>query len=287
MTGTSATGAFANVHRDESAKNFLVRVLTPVLRVLLRLGFSCDEINQANNKIAVDIAMKHREFYGRKKAFVSHASVVTGLSRKIVTRLWNIDDISEVMGTRLLNRGTRVLCGWQNDPRYRDPEDSSQPIRYLPYQASKGVSFHQLAREYAADIPPRSVHDALLNAGAIKREGNQVELLATHYLPDADSDEIVDISGFLAGDVLGTIEHNLRRDLAVADRRLMREWFQRYVPTSRVPEARAMIGEEAMRFGSRLDERLAEFAHRQPMASETYERVGLGVFYVQEPSNSG
>lgn len=279
MTNSSAALLAAN--RQGSAWKFLVRVLTPIVRILLRFGYGCEEINRAINKIAVDTALKHPEFFGRKKAFISHASVVTGLSRKEVSKLRDVDEVSDVVGTRLLNRSTRVLCGWHNDPRYRDAADAAMPCKRLPFQASSGVSFYQLAREYAGDIPPRSALDMLVKNGAVRRVGNnEIELVNPYYVPEAGSDELIDNNGVCASDVLSTIEHNLRTDNPSP--RFIREWFQRYVPEQNVDEAHRIIRKAAMDFGERIDDQLAALAHRAPMANQSYRRVGLGTFYFEE-----
>lgn len=286
MNATSnASEALVAANRQGSSWRFLVRVLTPIVRILLRFGYGCEEINQAINKIAVDTALNHPEFFGRKKAFVSHASVVTGLSRKEVSKLRDAEEVSDVVGTRLMNRATRVLCGWHNDARYRDPDNTEAPRLRLPFQASSGVSFYQLAREYGGDIPPRSALDMLIKSGAVRRlENNEIELINPYYLPEAGSDERIEHATLCASDVLSTLEHNLRTDHPPS--RLFREWFQRYVPEQNVAQAQQIVREAAMQFGERIDEQLARLAHRSPLANQRYTRVGMGIFYFEEEAEA-
>lgn len=265
------------------AWTFVARVLKPLIRIFLRLGFSADQIGQMTRKLAVDAAMEHPEFRPphRKRAFIAHAAVVTGLSRKEVAKLHDMEDLQEALDSRQVNRSVRVLAGWRNDRRYRDAE-TGKPLTRLPLKAASGVSFHQLAREYGGDVPPRSVLDALIQTGALRRNGNVVELVRDYPTQADGPDEELDFIGIMLGDALGTAEYDLRP--ATENRRLFREWYQLYVPEDRVAEARALIREETMALGRRVDERLADLAHRGQKANVNYRRVGLGAYYFESES---
>ncbi|HEX6928659.1 MAG TPA: DUF6502 family protein [Gammaproteobacteria bacterium] len=263
---------------------FVARVMRPVIRIVLRMGFSAEQISQMVRKLAVDAAMEHPEFRPphRKRAFIAHAAVVTGLSRKEVSKLHEIDELQDALDTCQVNRSMRVLGGWINDHRYRDPV-SGRPLATLPFKASSGVSFHQLVREYGGDVPPRSVLDALIQKGALDRQGNRIELLQSHPAPPTDSEEEVEVIGMMLGDALNTAEHDLRPG---TPRRLFRQWYQEYVPDDRLAEAQAIIREETWAFGEALDERLAGLAHRAPKANTRYHRLGLGAYYFQGESDT-
>lgn len=266
------------------AWSFAQRVLKPVIRILLRMGFSTEQISQMVRKLSVDVAMEHPEFRppNRKRAFIAHAAVVTGLSRKEVAKLHELDDLREALASAALNRAVRVLGGWVSDSRYRDPH-TGRPLRSLPLKVAKGVSFWQLAREYGGDVPPRSVLDALIQQGAVSRSGQQVELVEPYPAPAHGSDEELEIVGFMLGDVLDTAEYGLRPQSS-APRRMFREWYQPYVPADRVDEARRIIRDETIALGFALEERLASLSHREPKANCSYRRVGLGAYYFDRPS---
>jgi len=264
------------------AWTFVARVMKPVVRLALRLGFSADQISQFARKLAVDAAMEYPEFRPphRKRAFLAHAAVVTGLSRKEVAKLYEMEDLQTAATSCQTNRSIRVLAGWRNDRRYRDPE-TGRPLASLPLKAAKGVSFHQLVREYGGDVPPRSVLDALIRSGAILQHGDTVELVRGFPTRAASKEEEMEFVGIILNDVLNTAEYDLRP--GTEEPYLLREWYQVYVPEDRVQEARELIRAETWKFGCELDERLSELAHRTPRADVRYYRVGLGAFYVQAP----
>lgn len=264
---------------------FVARVLKPLIRIFLRLGFSADQIGQMTRKLAVDAAMEHPEFRPphRKRAFIAHAAVVTGLSRKEVAKLHDMDDLQEALDSRQVNRSVRVLGGWINDARYRNSA-TGKPLTQMPFKSKTGVSFYQLAREYGGDVPPRSILDALISTGALSRKGNIIELAQAYPTPAGGPDGEIEIIGLLLKSALGTAEYDLRP--GVTDKRFFREWYQTYVPEDRVAEAKAMIRDETMVFGRHLDERLAELAHRSAKANTAYRRVGFGAYYSEAESSS-
>jgi hypothetical protein len=269
--------------KRQSHWQFAVRSLTPLVRVLLRFGFSCNEMTSIIRKIAVDAALEHEEFRTRPKPFVAQAAVRTGLSRKEVTRLRAHDAVHEVLDTKHGNHATRVLDGWTNDPRYRGPD--GKPLPDLPLKASSGVSFYQLAHEYGGDVPPRAILAALLEYRVVEESGDRVRLLSTHYVPAEGSDELADIHGICVHDMLALAEWNLRQ--GQEQPRLLREWFQRYVPEERIPEAEARLREMAMEFGYAADAELARLAHKQPLKNVRYRRIGIGTYYIESGSREG
>jgi len=259
---------------------FAARVMQPVIRIFLRMGFSAEQISQIVRKLAVDAAMEHPEFRPshRKRAFIAHAAVLTGLSRKEVAKLHGIDDLADVLDTRQVDRSVRVLAGWINDGRYRDT-GGNRPLASLPLKAASGVSFHQLVREYGGDVPPRSVLDALIQRGAVVRQGKCVELVRDYPTQAGGKEEEMEFIGIMLRDVLDTAEFDLRPD--TRSYRLFREWYQQYVPSEHIGQAQAVIREETMAFGRKLEERLADLAHRAPKANTEYRRVGLGAYYFE------
>ena len=262
------------------AWTFVARILKPVVRLALRMGFSADQISQFARKLAVDAAMEYPEFRPphRKRAFIAHAAVVTGLSRKEVAKLREMEDLQAAANSCHANRSIRVLAGWRNDRRYRDPA-SGKPLSPLPLKAAKSVSFHQLVREYGGDVPSRSVLDALIRSGAVIQRDGQVELVRGFPTQAVSKEEEMEFVGIILNDMMQTAEYDLRPGNEAPY--LLREWYQLYMPEERVREARELIRKEAWRFGCELDEKLAELAHRTPRTGTRYFRVGLGAFHVE------
>lgn len=272
--------ALAPEAKPESHWNFAVRMFKPIVRVMLRFGFSCDDMAQIIRKLAVDLALEEDEFKTREKAFTAPASVVTGLSRKEVKKLRELEDIRELVDPQQGNRATRVLDGWLNDLRYRAADGT--PLARLPIKSSSGVSFRQLVKEYGGDVPPGTVLNALVDHGAVTESDGEVHLIRGYYVPVSGSDELTDNIAAITGDALSTAEFNLR--LETEKTRFLREWFQRYVPVDRLDEAHQLIRQEALIFGEKVDNRLAAIAHPKPLHNVKYKRVAMGIFYAEGES---
>lgn len=280
MRATSSKPADQVIQVPPKAWGFLLKVMKPVVRIFLRFGFSTDQIHQVVRKLAVDIALEHEEFRpsNRRRTFVAQAAIVTGLSRREVARLRDIDELEEVLVTAKINRAIRVLAGWRNDPRYRDPE-SSRPLPSLPFKSLSGISFQKLAQEYAGDIPARAVLDTLVESGAVTRRGKLVEMVRDFTYEATGQDDELELIGLVLNDVLDTAEYDLRPG---TDRRLFREWYQMYVPVERVPQARAVVRERTLEFGRALDEQLSKMADHQPRPGVEYRRLGLAACYFEQ-----
>lgn len=281
MSAINPNLATETIQIPPTAWRFLLNVMKPVVRIFLRFGFSTDQIHQVMRKLAVDIALEHEEFRpsNRRRTFVAQAAIVTGLSRKEVARLRDIDEVQEVLVSAKINRAIRVIAAWRNDSRYRDPDRPDRPLQSLPFKSLTGISFHKLVQEYAGDIPARAVLDTLIESGAVKRTGQIVEMARDFTYEATGQDDELELIGLVLNDVLGTAEYDLRPG---ADRHLFRTWYQSYMPADRVDDAKAMIREKTVALGRSLDEQLAKMAHHKPQPGVEYRRIGLAACYFEQ-----
>jgi hypothetical protein len=114
-------------------------------------------------QIYVDVASK--EFpAAERKPTVSRVSLLTGLTRKEVSRLWEQDDAAGVDSARY-SRSASVVTGWIRSPGYQDA--NGDPLE-LAFEGTRR-SFSELARRFGADVTPRALLDELVQAGAVER----------------------------------------------------------------------------------------------------------------------
>ena len=97
--------------QDRPALAAAVRsVLRPLVRILLRNKVDVWTLVETVKQIYVDIAAK--EFpAGERKPTVSRVSLLTGLTRKEVSRLWDSDESADADSARY-SRAARVITGW-------------------------------------------------------------------------------------------------------------------------------------------------------------------------------
>ena len=247
------------------------RILQPLVRIFIRYGFSCQEFTELARWAFVQVAMSDPEFAlpTRSRQFKSRAAVLTGLSRKEILRLMEYRDGPDPDSLPSSNRAARVLDGWSTDHRYC--HDAGKPAD-LPLKGAEGT-FHALVRDYSGDVPPRAVLDELRRCEAVELTGDgHVRLVRRQYHAAAGSREEIEMAAISAGDLLDTLDNNLRPG---TDKLLQREVF-----STMIPEA------SAQRVGEHLQEQGDRFAREVQQYLEIEEqgrggprvRVGLGLY---------
>lgn len=262
------------------ALRFLGTILRPVVRLCMRLGVSANQANDLMRWLFVDEFYRTENLWHRRQPFASRAALLSGLSRKEVTRLKNTDTIGDAVVTERQNRAARVLAGWRNDRRFLD--EAGKP-RVLPLKSSDSVaSFHALVNGYSGDVPPRTVLDELLRAECVRvEEGDKVVLVDSVYGPRTQADDYLSTVSLVMNALGGSADFNVAH-ADTPERRLMRIWFQNNIPLEHLADAQQLIQESTIRFGRQLDAELARMAHRERLPGKEYVRAGLGGFYFQE-----
>ena len=255
----------------------IVKLLRPLVRILLRNGISYHVFADLVRWVYVDVALQEFGIPGRKQTS-SRVSVVTGLSRKEVQRLRDLDIPADDDTPERYNRATRVIGGWIRDPVFLDSDDN--PLS-LPLEGT--VSFSSLVRKYSGDMPVRAVLDELVNISAVALQADgTVHLLTRAYLPGADQQAKLDILGTDVADLIATINHNL-------DAKNAKPFFQRKVSYDNVPEEflepfRSVSSEESQALLEELNKWLtARDRDANPdVRGSGRKRVGLGIYYFEE-----
>ena len=256
----------------------ILKLLRPLVRLLLRHGFSFGEFAELARWVFVDVADKDFSIGGRKQT-VSRIFVITGLKRNDVTRLKKIDILDDKDSSTGINRAGRVIFGWVRDTTYHARKGVPAA---LPLEGEK-KSFAALVKQYSGDVPVRAVLDELLRIEAVrKNRDNTVNLLTRAYIPKNIDAEKISILGADAADLISTIDHNLG-DLNE------QPFFQRKVMYNNIPaEAVAAFREtssaEAQILLEKLDVLLAENDrdYNPNVKGSGRKRLGLGIYYFEE-----
>ena len=123
-------------------RDTLRRILMALVRCLLRNGMSYGEFDRIARKCYVDVAFRHFAPAGKKQT-VSNVAILTGLNRKEVKKLAELDLGQATADNRQYNRVVRVLGGWINDSRYLLANGNPRDLDY----EGEG-SFSELVKSY-------------------------------------------------------------------------------------------------------------------------------------------
>lgn len=180
-------------------------LLQPLVRVLLRNGVPFAAFMEHAKRAYVEVALHELGIEGRKPS-LSRASVITGLTRKEVSRLAALADSGNQEVAERYNRAARVISGWVRDRQYRDGRGG--PASLPPEGGPR--SFAGLVRRHSGDMPPRAVLDELLRVGSVRelRDG-RIQLVSRSYVPRTGEREKLAILGTDVATLISTIDHNL------------------------------------------------------------------------------
>lgn len=255
-----------------------LRLLRPLVRILLRNGISYGTFAEIARWVFVDVATEDFGIEGRKQS-VSRVSVLTGLSRKEVTRVQQLPRPDDQETIEQHNRAARVIGGWLHDEAF---QHGGEP-HALPFEDGER-SFSELVRRYSGDVPARAVLDELLRVGAVEREADgRIQLKARAFIPQGSQADKLHILGTDAAALIATIDHNL--DPAAEHPFLQRKVAYDNLPDQALAQFRGLAGEEAQALLLKLNDWLAQHDRDNNPHVEGSGRneAGIGIYYFERP----
>lgn len=252
-------------------------LLRPLVRILLRNGIPYGTFSDIAKRVYVETATEEFGIQGRKQS-KSRVSILTGLSRKEVLRVMRLPTPDDLGAGARYNRAARVIAGWVRDRRFND--GSGNPAS-LPFEDGD-ASFRGLVKTYSGDAPARAVLDELLRVGTVERmpDGN-IRLLERSYIPKKGEIDKIGILGVDTGDLIATIDHNIRQPEA--------PFFQRKVcydnlPMEALPELVKIAANRGQGMLESLDRWMsARDRDTTPGISGTgRKRAGVGIYFFQD-----
>ncbi len=255
----------------------LTKILTPMVRILLRYEISHSEFSEIAKRSYVEGANKYFSIPNRKKTY-ARVAVLTGLNLKEVRRISTSAE-EEMLETRgPINRANQVISGWIRDSDFLD--DNKKP-KILPLKGET-ISFEELVSRYSGDITARAILDELLRVGAvIKPDKNTVELVQEAFIPKKSDIEMIDMIARHNSDLMNTGIHNLLHESK--DARFQRQVIYTEVPEHIMEEFRLYSSEKSLDLLKDFDRWLAEKTKEVVTdPAKPTGRVGVGVYYFRD-----
>ncbi|MGI9222143.1 MAG: DUF6502 family protein, partial [Woeseiaceae bacterium] len=148
---------------QQKIRSAIYLVLRPLARTLLRGGVGFREFAEIAKRAFVDVATKDYGLRGRPTN-ISRVAVMTGLTRKEVRRLRELDNDSS---ENLVARETpiaQVLHRWHTDNEFLS--QNGEPKSLSPN--GEVGSFASLVKKYGGDVPPGAMRTELERIDAIE-----------------------------------------------------------------------------------------------------------------------
>ncbi|MDH3673497.1 MAG: DUF6502 family protein [Gammaproteobacteria bacterium] len=261
----------------------LHKLLRPLVRVLLRGGIPYGLFADIAKQVYIDIADEEFKIPGRKQT-VSRVSIITGLSRKEISRVKELADADAAEVADRYNRAARVISGWVRDNRFRD--DQGEPVA-LDLEG-QGATFTQLVKDFSGDVPPRAILDELINVGAVEsQDDGRIRLVSRAYVPRDSKADKLGILGTDVAQLIATIDHNVHQ--TEAEPRFQRKVSYDNLPEEALEELRQMSGAAAQALLEKIDRWLQTHDRdSNPNVRGTgRKRSGLGIYYFEEDYKEG
>lgn len=247
------------------------KVLRPLIRVMIRNGMSSGAFEELVRKAFVDEAFAMARRQGQKSS-ISSVAAQTGLSRKEVKRLNELEVDHHEDIEQKYNRAVRVITGWTNDRRYSHDDGIAKK---LPIDGEG--SFAQLVKDYSGDITPKVMLQLLCDAGCATAGNDGVELIKHAFVPGKDSEDIVRILGADTNELINTIDFNMSSE--PASRRFQRKVSTEMLDKSAVDEFKDISRQESQMLLERLNTWLSQHEVEDD-ADAAY--VSVGVYFYEQ-----
>lgn len=255
----------------------ILKLLRPLVRLLLRNGVSYGDFADLSKWVFMDVASKEFGVAGRKQT-VSRVSVITGLTRKEVSRLQKIATPDDSAIAHQYNRAARVISGWMRDKRFLDRHGDTAPLHF----DEGNNSFTELVKEHSGDIPPRAILDELIRVGTVARdEDGKIHLITDGYVPRTGEIGKLHILGTDVQFLLTTIDYNLQQGALMP--RFQRKVSYNNLPAEALPEFRRLSAERSQALLVELDKLLSQQDRdvNPEIRGSGRKEAGIGIYYFE------
>lgn len=248
-------------------------LLRPIVRILIRNEVSHSEFAELGRQAYVKEAYQHFAIPGRKMTY-ARVSVLTGLNRKEVVRINNLEKDHTGGLQAQPNRAIRVVNGWLTDSDF----SKAGKAKVLPLNGDSAC-FRSLVERYSGDISMGAVLDELKQAGVVEMpDKQQVKLITKGYIPQDDLLEKIEILSISAADLLQTAIHNLELDGEKP--RFQRQLIYHQVPPDLVNAFQVISEKESLELLQRLNTYLSEQLDTETPNNVDGRRIGVGIYFI-------
>lgn len=254
-------------------------LLRPIASLLLKCGLTWREFAEVSKGVFVTVAGAEYGLRGRPTN-LTRVSILTGINRKEVARLRDLEASETSTRPGKTTDATRVLSGWHQDADFLD--DQGRP-RVLA-ETGTGASFELLCRRYGGDVPASAMRKELQRVGAIAEEGTGLRVIRRFYMPVPFDPQWLHNAGTMLRDLGSGISYNLSLPEGEPTRFVGRAANDRIDPEA-LPAFRAFLEAEGQAFLERADAWLtthsaAPTPENPKPRSRPAIRLGVGVFSI-------
>ena len=258
-------------------------LLRPLVRILLRHGVSFAEFADIVKAVYVEIAVTEFKVDG-KRGTKSRIAVITGLTRKEVSRVIEVAGAENQGAKSNLNRVARVLAGWHTDPDFIGPYGMPLEIRYED-SGINSVTFTTLVRRYSGDMSPRSMLDELMRVGAVvETEPGWLKVLRRVYEPQTLAQDNFERVGEVVKNFIDTVDFNLQKEKLGSGRFERIVYSPEGIRNEDMPKFDRYVKERCQALLEEIDNWIAQL-EVPDKGSKSVTHTGVGIYHYIEPKD--
>lgn len=261
------------------------RILTPLVRILLREGVAYPELDETVRKVFVSVGLEMTSsrpadsISGDLARLVSSA---TGLSVSEVTRI--AEDRTQLGSTGRLEQITAVLTAWHTDPDFTGPYGLPLELRF---DGNDGRDFVSLVETHCPSATPTRLLVELRRIGAVKEtDTGWFKVLTRTYLPRVDVPDSFERIGRAVQCLVETVDFN--RQQVEPDARLLERTVHADdgIRPEDLPRFRSYVRDRAQVLLEEIDNWLSQLDKPDLDSPEVRIGTGVGIYhYVEWPSD--
>jgi hypothetical protein len=259
-------------------------LMVPLVRILIRNGIPFREFSEVVKGIYARIAADEASMPGRP-ASLARVAIVTGLSRREIGRIFGEPDRLKKALESNANAIARLLQGWHSDPEFTGPYGFPRDLHFST-EAGGALSFEDLVRRYASEVPASVMLDELLRVQTAVHvvETGMIRVVKRTFIPEEMAPELIEIFARGVRRYIETIDHNLsEKDPSV--RRFERWVFPDFgVREEDWDQFRDMVNDRLLGVIEDLDTRFTAFERPDP-DNQTGLTVGVGMYVYRDDSD--
>jgi hypothetical protein len=262
---------------QNSAKKALViasyRIQKSLAKFAIRIGLSSGTMSELVRRAFIDAAEELLVENG-EKVQSTKIGAMTGLYRKEIVRLREMQIPGAASQEDKYNRSARVVTGWMRDTDFLDANGEPAVLALRGDQ-----SFSELVKRYSGDMAVTALREELQRLGIVEIiDENKIKLLSAGYV-SSDSVEGIHILGADTSDLIDTIHHNLSDTDELP--RFQRKVKYVGIPDRFVEEFRSYSARSSQALLEDLDRWLAERDIVPTEEDEPLTRLGLGIYHIE------
>ncbi|MBX7143150.1 MAG: hypothetical protein K1X79_01745 [Oligoflexia bacterium] len=258
---------------DFNIRNTLIAclrtVLRPVLQFCLRWSLTIQDLLESAKVVFLEVAADEIRRQG-KEPNVSRLSVMTGLRRREVMRIWrDQDEKSSSFGLI-----TRVIGMWQQSKRFQGKNGKPRVLSL----DGENSEFNRLVQSISTDLHPGTVLFELERLQLVTRSEDGLLLKVESYFPKADPKEAFTMLAHDTADLISAAEENILGSKKRQNLHLTTEYDN--IRIDELPQIEQWFLEEGKKIHERARQFLSKFDQslNPKRGADAGARVVLGTF---------